>query len=305
MSIRWVVALVVLLLAGCAIISSKGTASADPGGPEVHVPSVDNNVCKRLKDRVVIYAVFVDSKVGGPWSTHDILSTLDSIRVAAHWIEEQAALRGKDVRIEVVTHDKAGVVPVRSDLPRGGLHGAIMSVSPANNLDRWADKAGRQVLSAFPRDTARITLTKIVPKDRERLIARVRDIYRTDNVALMMFVNNYYNDEASVAMHIASTTSIEYAAVAFKRPAIIAHEFLHLFGALDLYITPFDSKKEAQKRKEFAMREFPNEIMAFPMRRLDSLSVSPLTEYLIGWRTELPEEYIKMITNKKVRLAKY
>lgn len=296
-------ALAVLGLAGCGLISSGGggTASYD----EVHVPTVDNNVCKRLKDKVVIYAVFVDSKVGGTWSTHDILSTMDSVKLAADWIEAEARSRNLNLEIEVVTHDKAGVVPVKSDLQRGGLHGAIRGMSPVSSLDRWADKAGRQVLSAFPRDTAKITLTKITSKDRERLIARVRDIHRTDNVALMLFVNNYYNDESSVAIHTGSTTSIEYAVVAFKRPAIIAHEFLHLFGALDLYVTPYDSDREAQKRKHFAMEQFPKEIMAFPFRSLDSLEVSPLTEYLVGWRRELPDEYVKMITSKKVRLAKY
>ena len=124
-------------------------------------------------------------------------------------------------------------------------------------------------------------------------------------VALMLFVNNYYKDETSVAVHTGSHTNIEYAAVSFKRPAIIAHEFLHLFGALDLYITPFDGKKEARRRKEFAMKEFPREIMAFPYRGMDSLEISPLTEYLIGWDRQLDEKYVKMLTGKKVRLAKY
>lgn len=302
MSVRISIPIVLALgLYGCALFSPGKTGS----GQEFHIATVDNNVCKRLKEEVVIYAVFVDSKIGGPWSTQDILSTLDSVNLAARWIEYQARMRGVDLRVSVVTHEKAGVVPVRSELPRGGLLGAIRGLNAANALDRWADKAGRQVLSAFPRDTAQMTLTKIATKDRERLIARVRDLYRTDNVALMMFVNNYYNDEASVALHTGSTTAIEYAAVAFKRPAIIAHEFLHLFGALDLYVTPYDGKKEAQKRKEFAMKQFPNEIMAFPFRSLDSLEISPLTEYLVGWRSELADEYAKMITGKKIRFAKY
>jgi hypothetical protein len=270
-----------------------------------HVPTVDNNVCKRLREEVVVYAVFVDSKVGGTWTTHDIRSTLDSIKVAVSWIEAQAASRGIPLHIKVDMHEKAGIVPVRSELPRGGLHGAVMGMSPVNTLDRWADKAGRQVLTAFPRDTARMTLTKVTPKDRERLIARLRDINGTDNVAMLFMVNNYYGSETSVSVHTGSTESIEYAAIAFKRPGIIAHELLHLFGALDLYVTPFDSKKEQAKRKAFAMEEFPREVMAFPYRSLDSLEISPLTEYLVGWRKELDERYVRMLTGKRIRLAKY
>jgi len=254
---------------------------------------------------VVIYGVFVDSKIGGVWSTHDIRSTLDSVHVAADWIMSQAQSKGIELDLVVASHEKGGVVPVRSELGRGGLSGMLSSVSPAVSLDRWADKACRQVQSSFPRDTARITLTKHGAKDRERLIAALRDRHGTDNVALVLFINNYYGSETSVAVHTGSTSSIEYAAVAFKRPAVIAHEILHLFGALDLYITPYDSKKEAEKRKRFAMERFPKEVMAFPFRGLDSLEIGTLTEYLIGWRREALPEDKALLTAGKVRLAKY
>lgn len=292
---------VALLLASCSLLSGgKGGHKS-----EAHVATVDNNVCKRLKGRVVIYGVFVDSKVGGVWSTHDIRSTLDSVHVAADWIMAQAKDRGVELDIVVASHEKGGVVPVRSELPRGGLGGLLHGMNPASSLDRWADKACRQVRSAFPRDTARITLTKHAPKDRERLIAALRDRHGTDNVALILFINNYYGSETSVAVHTGSTTAIEYAAVAFKRPAVIAHEFLHLFGALDLYITPYDDRKQAEKRKQFAMQRFPKEVMAFPFRGLDSLEIGTLTEYLIGWRREPLREDEALLTGGKVRLARY
>lgn len=273
--------------------------------PEQSIPTVDNNVCKRLYKEAVMYCVFVDSKVGGTWSTHDIYSTLDSARLAANWIEAQAAQRGVDLHIRVEAHQEKSIVPIRSDLPKGGIVMSVLSPGGAKSLDRWADKAGRQALSAFPPDTAKITRTKIVPKDRERLIARVRDIHRCDAVALMFFSNGYYNEDASAALHTASGTDIEYVAMSFKRPAVIAHEFLHLFGALDLYITPFDSKKADLRRKEIAMKEFPTEIMAFPYRSLDSLSISPFTEYLIGWKKELDPHYLNLITSKKISVIKY
>jgi hypothetical protein len=293
--------LATLLLGSCALL--PGSHGHQKG--EAHVATVDNNVCKRLRGKVVIYGVFVDSKIGGVWSTHDIRSTLDSVGVAADWIMSQARTKGVDLDIVVASHEKGGVVPVRSELGRGGLSGMLHGVNPSTSLDRWADKACRQVQSSFPRDTARLTLTKHGPKDRERLIAALRDRHGTDNVALVMFVNNYYGSETSVAVHTASTAAIEYAVVAYKRPAVIAHEILHLFGALDLYVTPYDSKKEAAKRKRFAMERFPKEIMAFPFRGLDSLEVGTLTEYLIGWRREALTEDEALLTAGKVRLAKY
>lgn len=300
MGYKWSVAFLILVLGGCGPFRRAGTEKQ-----EVHLPTVDNNACKKLRDNVVLFAVFVDSKEGISWSTHDIRSTMDSIRMAADWLEGQASQRGVPLNIHVATYEKAGVIPVRSELPRGGLSATLNTTRPARALDRWADKAARIAHASFPRDTARATLTKITSKDRERLIAQLRDQYGTDNVALLFMVNNYYKDDVSVAVHTGSLTSIEYAAIAFKRPGVIAHEVLHLFGALDLYITPFDSKKQMRKRKAFAMAEFPNEVMAFPYRRLSTLDISPLTEYLIGWRTELDQKYVRMLTSKKLRFAKY
>lgn len=106
-------------------------------------------------------------------------------------------------------------------------------------------------------------------------------------------------------MHTGSDDSPEYAIVSYKEPTVIAHEFLHLFGALDLYITPYDNSKKAAKKKAFAMKEFPNEIMAFTYRGLDSLNIGKFTEYLIGWDRELDPHYQKMIAGKKVKIAKY
>lgn len=78
-----------------------------------------------------------------------------------------------------------------------------------------------------------------------------------------------------------------------------------MFGAIDLYLSPFDKKKKAKKKKEFAMKEFPNEIMAFPHRRLKTLDVSSFTKYLIGWDNQLEARYKEMLIGKKIKIAKY
>ena len=290
-----------LLVTGCNLWPGRTTLHKQ----DLHIATVDNNVCKRLYGDVVIYAVFVDSKVSGSWTTFDITSTIDSIQKAADWIMNEARSRDIPLNIVVSTHERAGVIPVRSELPRNGLFGTIGSLNPTGIIDRWSDKAGRQVLAAFPRDTAKVTLTKVQPKDSERLIARLRDIHGTDNIALLYFINNYFNEDISVALHTGSSKHVEYAVVSFKRPAVIIHEFLHLFGALDLYMSPFDKRREQRKRKAFAMQEFPMEIMAFPYRHLDSLTISPVTSYLIGWDKRLDEKYARMLTGKKIPLAKY
>lgn len=269
------------------------------------IPTVDNNVCKRLKGHVLYYAVFVDSKATGPWSTHDMLSTMDSIRMAMDWVEAQAAQRGFPLKVDIVAHQQDGILPVRSDLARKTVQATLLSTNGEKAMDRWADKAGRQAAMAFPLDTARIVRTKNTPTNTERLIARLRDIYQVDDVALFYMVNNYYREDISVVLHAGDDDQVEYGVQSYKRPSVIAHEFLHLFGALDLYVTPFDKKRAMRKRKEFAMQEFPKELMAFAQRDLDSLEIGPLTEYLLGWRPELDQRYVRMITGKKIKVVKY
>lgn len=271
------------------------------------ISTVDNNVCKRLTQHVVLYAIFVDSKSTLPWTEYDMASTMDSITKAIRWIEAQAASRDVGLDITLDYHrDEKGVLPIAAAFNRKTLSATVFFPKTGiKSVDRWADKVGKSALQSYPADTAKRTLTKVKPYDRERLIARIRDIHKTDNVALMYFINNYYKNEVSLALHTGSNVNPEYAIVSFKKPAVIAHEFLHLFGAMDLYVTPFDSQRKAKARKNWAMKEFPNEVMAFTYRNLDSLTISPITEYLIGWRKELDQHYVNMLLSRRLKVIKY
>lgn len=273
---------------------------------EIHIATVNNNVCKRLKGKTVIYAIFVDSDETLPWTEFDINSTLDSIQKAMDWIEGQA--RNSEINLNLILNyheDNSNIIPIEERFVKKKLSSTLLGTNGIKNVDKWADKVSLKALKTFSPDNSEITRTKIKPKNRERLIARIRDINNTDNVALMYFINNYYKDEISIAMHTSSNDLPEYAIVSFKNPQVIIHEFLHLFGALDLYINPFLDGKKNAKRKAFAMKEFPNEIMAFTHKNLDSLELGPFTKYLIGWDNKLEKKYSEMLVGKKINLAKY
>lgn len=96
MSIRSLILL--LLFCSCTTIGNFRSEQ------EVHIATVNNNVCKRLKGDVVLYAIFVDSKYTGIWSEFDITSTLDSIQIAMEWIESKAQKAGVDLKIVVDKH---------------------------------------------------------------------------------------------------------------------------------------------------------------------------------------------------------
>ena len=277
-------------------------------GDEVHLGSVDNNVCKKLYGNVILYAIFVDTKETKPWSEYDINSTLDSIDRAVDWISKKAEENNKPLKIMVQYSQINHKIPIALDLPKKTLSSTLFQLPFSKGLKdihSWSDKIAAIASKSLPPDTSKIITTKNSLSDKERLIARLRDIYATDNVALVYFLNNYYKNELSVTFNIFSQTNIEYSVVSFKQPSVIAHEFLHLFGAWDLYITPFDNNKEAKRRKAFAMREFPNEIMAFAYRGIDSLDICPFTKYCIGWEKQLDKKYTEMILGKNIKPVKY
>lgn len=279
-----------------------GLSSENTNISEVQLGSVNNNFCKTLKGRVVLYAIFVDTKGTNPWSDYDITSTLDSIKKAMEWINKKALDNNKYVNIEIHYPENYHKIPIAYDFPRKTLSETLFQPTFSAGLkaiQSWSDRIAVTAARTLPPDTSKIMTTRNSLSDKERLIARLRDIYKTDNVALMYFINNYYSEELSVTLNIFSRTSIEYSIVSFKKPAIIAHEFLHLFGAWDLYITLDEKDKKVKERKAFAMKEFPNEIMAFAYRGIDSLDISPFTKYCIGWKKQLNQKYTEMILGKK------
>lgn len=270
-----------------------------------HIASVDNNVCKKLNGNVLLYSVFVDSKSTGVWTKHDIFSTLDSINSALRWVEKQAQKNGISLSINLDYHQNGKVIPLAANFQKKTLSGTLFSQNGIKAVDKWADQIAKEALKVYGTDTSTVVKTKLKPKDRENLLARLRDINRTDNVALIYFINNFYTSEISVVLHSHDGESPEYGVVSSKNPGVIAHEFLHLFGAHDLYQTPFDKGKKMKKKKEFAMKVFPNEIMAFPHRRLSTLEISSYTKYLIGWDNQLDDKYKDMLIGKKIKVVKY
>ena len=277
----------------------------------VGIAGVNNNVCKKLNGDVVIYAIFVDSKYTNPWTKYDIETTLDSIQTAINWITEKSTENSVSLNIRLEYHSTPqGTIPIKNDFSKKTLSNTLYKKplwSGIKEVYKWADKIAMEAGKSLPKDTSRVTNIKNDLKTRERLIARLRDMYQTDKVALMYFINNYYTDEISVAFDKSSDTNIEFAIVSFKYPSAIAHEFLHLFGAADLYLTPFDVKKKEQKKKEKLIKMFPDEIMtmAAAYKDINKLNIGGLTKYLIGWDTKLSEEYQKLLLKKGYFAVKY
>ena len=259
------------------------------------------NVCKDLKNNVLVYFIFVDTKETSPWTQFDIRSTIDSMEVAVEWIEEKAKLQGIPLNIISDYYIGKEYTTVRKNL----LYGTVLQSATTPNfnkgldeLNAWADNIAKKVGSE-----AEITEQDGIPeiqnpKNKERLVAHLRDKYKVESVALLYMVNNYFRMDVSIVVNQLDTEDVEFAIVSYKYPAVIAQNIMALFGAADL-------NKSFYRRNEgkikLAASFFPNDIMQdVYAKSIRNIEIGEYTQYLIGWNQHLDPKYLSLLTDKIV-----
>lgn len=257
------------------------------------------NVCKDLKHDVLLYYIFVDTKTTAPWSEFDIQSTIDSVRVAIAWLQEQAQKESIPLKIKSDYYMGPEYSTVNRNLPQPSV---VQSITEPNfktglkNINIWADAIVKKIgttLNIASKDG--IPEVKN-PRNKERLIAYLRDTYQVESVALVFMVNNYFKTDISVQINTFNTDDVEFAVVSYKYPSEIAHNFLHLYGAADLYETPF---RRNDKKIQQLQSMFPNEIMMDPYaRKISTLDMSDYTKYLIGWKPDFDKSFEPLFTDR-------
>ncbi|MBN2274562.1 MAG: hypothetical protein JXR41_03950 [Bacteroidales bacterium] len=257
-----------------------------------------NNVCKDLKDNVLVYVIFVDSRETAPWTEFDIRTTLDSLNVAVRWLTKQA--KQNNIQLNLITDYYIGpeYTPVKRALPYETVQQSVTQGRFRKGIDLlndWADyiaKRAGSTMNIEQKDGIREILT---PKNVERLVAFLRDEKQVESVALLFMLNNYYRNDISIPVNHLDDKDIEFAIISYKYPAVIAQNILNLFGAADLYETVYrKNEKKIKAAKEF----FPNDIMQdIYAGRIDQLSVGNLTKFLIGWENQLDDHYRILLTD--------
>ena len=257
------------------------------------------NVCKDLKNNVLVYFIFVDSKVTSPWTEFDIQSTIDSMEVAVNWIEKQA--RANDIQLNIISDYFIGeeYATVRKNLPYETVMKSATTPSFRKGLDelnRWADNIARMV-GAEVHIAEKDGIPEIRnPKNKERLVAHLRDEKQVESVALLYMVNNYYRDDISLPVNHLDTEDVEFAIVSYKYTSIIAQNILNLFGAADLAGSLY---RRNDKKVKLAKEYFPDDIMQdVYARSLSELEIGEFTQYLIGWTDHIDPKYQPLLTDK-------
>lgn len=288
-------ALTLLAFAGaCTIMRPNYIVEYD------RVPTTKNqNVCKMLNDSVMVYAVFVDVDIYDPWTEFDVRSTMDSLQKATSWLQAQAIPYGKHVNIAVVKHEQGSkwTFHERRALASLRLNGLVSDkIRKTQRLHPWANAVSKYAGKGVRYKPSGKMATRLKITNKESLVLALRDKYKYENVALMFFVNGYYKNHPSYTFFSATNgPDTEYSIITTKNPAVMAHEILHLFGAVDLY----PNKDYPNFNFPQIQAKHPNEIMRIQHKQLDKLNVSPITGYFIGWQDTLDETNTQLLLHKK------
>ena len=256
-----------------------------------------------MHDKVLVYIVFIDTKETAPWTEYDIQSTLDSVDVALEWIEEQARERNIDLQIRSDYFIGNEYTTIRKNLEFGTIKESAITPNckkGLENLNKWADgiasRIGKEVKITTKDGIPEITN----PRNKERLVAHLRDEHHLESVCLLYMINNYYRNDISLSINQLNSNDIEFSIVSYKYPSVIAQNVLRLFGAASLSKSIY---RNIEKKIKLAQQYFPSDIMQDVYGvRLSQLTIGEFTEYLIGWQENLDPKYQPLLTDKFSRI---
>ena len=282
----------IIFLCAAILLSSMGIHRID------YREAINKNVCKSLKNEALVYFVFIDSKTTSPWTEFDIRSTLDSINVAVGWINKKALENNVSLRLRANYYIGKPYTTVNKNLTQGSIENTLKNGSLKNGfkeLNLWADGIAKKVGSTFniPEKDGIPEIKS--PKNKERLLAYLRDENNVESVALVLMVNNYYRSDISLVVNRHKSDDIEFAIVSYKYPSEIAHNILALYGAAPMYKNIY---RKNDKKILKLQKEFPNDVMLDPYGKdINRLDLGIYTKYLIGWTNNLDPKYDDLMTD--------
>ena len=260
------------------------------------VPVTRNvNVCRELSDTIVVYAVFVDVAVYQPWTRFDIESTQDSLVKAMNWLESEAKTRGINLKVQCEYHKQSSKDFVKESSAKAKLSKNVITgfneKYKISKVFSWSDAIAKYAGKSVKQQAG----SKIKINSVLNLNQVLRNNYEKENVAILFFVNGYLQQDPSFSFNSENNVYAEHSIITSKNVSVIAHEVLHLFGAVDLYPN--------YTYPNFNFNElgstYPNEIMRIQHKPIDKLMISPITQYFIGWQDTLDYKNTKMLLHKK------
>lgn len=280
-----------LLLVACAVLSSCSSI-VDSENNWFR----DRNVCKKLVGDVLIYPVFVQQKKGRVWTEEDKFQYMDSLQVALMWIQKQAADDAVKLNFIIHAHPKV----MKKGLPGKTISGALSMLDGSKSFTKFNkhyDGISKKVSPSIEKEEVVKPFVKKI-KSKERLIAKLRNVYQVESVVLM-FVHKP-QDLSHLFLNLNSLTNkdVEYIVTTFQSPTVISYQVLQLFGAATMMYNKGRKKEKASKL--IVKENFPNDIMANLGKTIQSLEMGEYTKYLVGWSNNEKEYYKSIVSERKV-----
>lgn len=244
-----------------------------------------------MSGKVLVYVVFVNTKGFAKWNDTTIRTTLNLYKEAADWAEKQAAKNNIKLAIQIKSANSNNAV--EADFPVKNISKMpIFEKNTLKKLNEWSNSVVKKIGGNMSEKKANDSLPGVVnPKDAERLIARLRNKYDTESVALFFATNHTGENEIGIPLNTVNNEDVELVINSYKNSSIIAYELLTLFGAEKLFYSKYGHSK---KYAEFAAKEFPDDLMTDPFRDLKKANIGQFTKYLIGWSNDIDKQYYRL-----------
>lgn len=256
-----------------------------------HSLSRNRNVCKKLSGKVLVFVVFVNTKGFPKWNDTTMRTTLNLYKEAADWAEKQAAKNNIKLTVQIKSPNLNNAI--EADFPVKNISKMpIFEKNTLKKLNDWANSVSKKIGGNMSDRKANDSLPGVVnPKDAERLIARLRNQYDTESVALFFATNHTGENEIGIPLNTVNNEEVELVINSYKNSSIIAYELLTLFGAEKLFYSKYGHSK---KYAEFAAKEFPDDLMTDPFRDLNKANIGQFTKYMIGWSNDIDKQYYRL-----------
>ena len=249
----------------------------------------DIGVCRKLVGEVYCLVIFIDDDESSWTKSSRNTFYNSSFYPSINYLTKQAQKRNINLNLS------CGQYTTKSDLLSPIRYNGIIQPSSEKALDNMDIMAQTAQNLGFP--------------NKEVMHAFLKNSTGAKQIAYILCLNksgrpysvsdSTYDDKDSIEFVVAFSDN-EYGLT--NVGSSILHEFLHLFGAADLY----DASGEYREREKLCKKLFPKDVMMKNAIDPNSLDIGILTECLIGWSDQFPSacdcpEWWEKTSNKEHR----
>ncbi len=217
-----------------------------------------------------LYSVYLDFEENA-WTQEDRQFQAGQLSLALDWLREKGKEYGADLAITTQQEDPALARQASYDGPIGDGESPLVS-----EFDRWAQEVCRQL--GEESDQERVGVLFFLPATGQSYTV----VYKPE------YGNDYYYEYSVIFQYRPCELEKQW-----PGPAVLAHEILHLFGAVDLYL---GQQSLSQELAEQVTQRYPDEIMYTVYQEGKAVSLeeipqqlSPFTAYRVGLTRDLED----------------